>query len=212
MIKKFTFNALQENTYLIYDETHEAVIVDAGCYDRFEQETLRDFITENKLTVKALLSTHSHIDHVLGNAFVKRTFGIKLYQHPIDAETLRAVPLYAPMYGFPMFEASEAEEFLNESDVFSFGNTKLKVLFVPGHAPGHIAFYNEAEKYVIGGDVLFYQSIGRTDLPGGDFKTLINSIQTRLFTLPDDTKILPGHGPETTIGFEKKYNPFLKAY
>ena len=209
MIKAFTFNALQENTYLVYDETGAAVIVDAGCYDRREEAELQDFIISNNLTVRALLSTHSHIDHVVGNAFVKKTFGVKLYQHALDAETLRSVPLYAQMFGFPLYQPSEADLFLEENEVFVFGKTQLKVLFVPGHAPGHIAFYNEAEKYVLGGDVLFYQSIGRTDLPGGDFNTLIQSIRTRFFTLPDDITVYPGHGPETTIGFEKKHNPYL---
>ncbi|MBC8110694.1 MAG: MBL fold metallo-hydrolase [Verrucomicrobia bacterium] len=210
MVQTFTFNTLQENTYLIYDETREAIIIDAGCYSRAEEKLLTDFVSDNQLTVKALLATHSHIDHVLGNAFVKKTYGVKLHIHPKDETTLRSVKLYAAMYGFPAFQESEADGFLNEGDIFRFGNTDLKILFVPGHAPGHIAFYNEAEGYVIGGDVLFKQSIGRTDLPGSDFEVLMHSIRTQFFTLPDQTVVYAGHFGETTIGEEKKYNPFLK--
>jgi hydroxyacylglutathione hydrolase len=211
MVQTFTFNALQENTYVLYDQTQEAIIIDAGCYSRAEEKLLSAFINDKQLTVKALLATHSHIDHVLGNAFVKKTYSVKLHIHPKDEATLQSVKLYAAMYGFPAFQESEADSFLHEGDIFRFGNTALKILFVPGHAPGHIAFYNEAEGYVIGGDVLFKQSIGRTDLPGGDFEVLMHSIRTQFFTLPDQTVVYAGHFGETTVEEEKKLNPFLKG-
>ncbi len=208
-IKIFTFNALYENTYVLSDETNEAVIIDAGCYTKEEEEQLKNYIATNNLKVVALLSTHSHVDHVLGNAFVKKHFNTKLFVHKIDADTLRAVKVYAPIYGFINYQESEQDGFLDEGSIFKFGNTALKILFVPGHAPGHIAFYNEEEEYIIGGDVLFQNSIGRTDLPGGNFETLIKSIKTQFFPLKNDVKVYPGHGPFTTIGNEKKLNPFL---
>jgi len=208
-IKIFTFNALYENTYVLSDETNEAVIIDAGCYTKEEEEQLKNYINTNNLKVVALLSTHSHVDHVLGNAFVKKHFNTKLYVHKIDADTLRGVKVYAPIYGFINYQESEQDGYLEEGSIFKFGNTSLKILFVPGHAPGHIAFYNEEEFYIIGGDVLFQNSIGRTDLPGGNFETLIKSIKTQFFTLKNEVKVYPGHGPFTTIGNEKKLNPFL---
>jgi glyoxylase-like metal-dependent hydrolase (beta-lactamase superfamily II) len=147
---------------------------------------------------------------VLGNAFVKRTFGVPLRIHPLDEATLRAVAAYAPVYGFPRYEPAEADGYLEEGETVKFGDTQLKVLFLPGHAPGHIGFYSEPDGLLIGGDVLFRQSIGRTDLPGGNFDTLIRSITEKVFPLGDDVQVYPGHGPVTTVGYERLYNPFLK--
>ncbi len=209
-IKKFTFNALAENTYVLYDETKQCVIIDPGCYDKEEKEVLTDFIRSEKLEVKKLLNTHCHVDHVLGNAFVKHTYGVKLYIHQADEAVLRAVSVYASMYGFHQYEPAEPDHYLNEGDTVTFGTSTLHVLFVPGHAPGHIAFYNPDEKFCISGDVLFQASIGRTDLPGGDYTTLIRSIKTKLLPLGDDMVVFPGHGPKTTIGQEKRFNPFLQ--
>jgi hydroxyacylglutathione hydrolase len=208
-IQTFIFNALQENTYVLSDETQQAVIIDAGCYTSSEEKALQQYLTDNHLTVRALLSTHSHIDHVLGNAFVKKTFDVPLHVHELDAETLRSVPLYAPLYGFPAYQTSEPDGFLTPGSLFAFGNSALQILFVPGHAPGHIAFYHAGQNFIIGGDVLFRGSIGRMDLPGGDMKTLLHSIQTQFFTLPDETVVYPGHFATTTIGEEKKTNPFF---
>lgn len=207
-IKTFVFNPLMENTYVVYDESKECVIVDPGCYDLSERLELTDFIASNALTPVKLLNTHCHVDHVLGNAYCKRTFGIRLYAHKLDEPTLRAVKVYAPAYGISGYEESEIDEFLEEGDTVSFGTTELEVFFVPGHAPGHIAFFDRGSKQLISGDVLFRQSIGRTDLPGGDFDTLIRSIHTKLFGLDDSVEVFPGHGGTTTIGYEKKYNPF----
>lgn len=207
-IKSFVFNAFQENTYILYDETKECVIIDPGCYDKDEQGELAFFIKENTLNVNILLNTHCHVDHVLGNYFVKEKYKTKLYIHAQDEPVLKAVKVYAPNYGLQQYQEASPDVYMKEGDTISFGKQKLSVLFVPGHSPGHVAFYSAENKIVIGGDVLFKNSIGRTDLPGGNFDTLINSIHQKLFTLPDDVVVYPGHGPETTIGFEKKTNPF----
>lgn len=207
-IQIFTFNPFQENTYVLYDETKESIVVDPGCYEEEEKRELADFITSNQLKVSRLLNTHCHIDHVLGNAFVREKFNTKLYIHRNDEPVLRAVSAYAPNYGFRLYQETTPDGYLEEGDQIVVGSQKFEVLFVPGHAPGHVVFYNRKEKVVIGGDVLFQNSIGRTDLPGGSLDTLINSIHQKLFTLPDDVTVYPGHGPKTTIGFEKLTNPF----
>ena len=207
-IEIFTFNALGENTYVLYDETKECVIIDPGCYDRSEQQELKEYISENNLTPVKLLNTHCHVDHVLGNQFVKDFYKIKIYTSKEEEEALRAVKVYAPMYGFTNYAESEVDEIIKEGDIITFGNSKLEILFVPGHSVGHLAFYNKEEKICIGGDVLFRQSVGRWDLPGGNKDTLMNSIQTKLFKLDDDMVVYPGHGPETMIGLEKRTNPY----
>lgn len=207
-IRSLVFNGFQENTYVLYDETKSCVIIDPGCYDPYEKEELTELIAHHELTVTAILNTHGHIDHVLGNSFVRDKYKVKLYISAVDEPVMRAVKAYAGNYGFPQYQEALPDAYLKEGDVFTFGNQKLKVLFVPGHSPGHLAFYNEENKIVIGGDVLFRNSIGRTDLPGGNFETLIQSIHQKLFTLPDDVTVYPGHGPETTIGYEKRTNPF----
>lgn len=207
-VKTFTFNPFMENTYLVFDETSEAVIIDPGCYDKKEQDELVSFISENKLTVKLILNTHGHIDHVLGNYFAKNNFQVPLWIGDKDEETMRSVEAYASNYGFQNYQPATPDRLLNESEEVTFGNSTFKLLFVPGHSPGHIAFYNEAEGFIIGGDVLFDSSIGRTDLPGGDHDTLINSIHTQFFKFNDEMIVYPGHGGPTTIGKEKVSNPF----
>jgi hydroxyacylglutathione hydrolase len=207
-IKAFAFNPFQENTYVLHDETKECVIIDPGCFDTSEKLELTDFIASNGLRPVKLLNTHCHIDHVLGNAYCKRNFGIELSAHKKDEPVLRAVKAYASNYGFAGYEESEIDHYIDEGDVVQFGSTNLEVLFVPGHAPGHVAFYHADTKQLMGGDVLFRQSIGRIDLPGGDHSTLIKSIHEKLFTLSDDVEVFPGHGETTTIGYEKVYNPF----
>ena len=208
-VKSFTFNPFSENTYLLYDETGEAVIVDPGCYDKNERAELDDFIRENQLKPTLLLNTHCHIDHVLGNAHVKTQYKIPLWIHHNEEQILRAVSSYASNYGFPNYQDNEADHFIKEGEEIKFGNTLLQSLFVPGHAPGHLVFYHKESKTCIGGDTLFQQSIGRTDLPGGDHETLLRAIKAELFKLPDDVTVYPGHGPTTTIGFEKLNNPFV---
>lgn len=207
-IQNFVFNPFMENTYVLYDETKEAIIIDPGCYDQAEKDELVDFIESKGLKVVKLINTHCHIDHVFGNAFVKKKFQVSLYIHPEDEATLRSVEVYAPAYGFQDYQTTEADEFFQEGEKVKFGNSELDILFAPGHAPGHVVLVNQQEKICIGGDVLFDGSIGRTDLPGGDFDTLIQSIHEKLFALPDEVTVYPGHGGTTTIGKEKVSNPF----
>lgn len=207
-IQSFVFNPFQENTYVIYDETDECVIIDPGCYDKAERDELADFIEGNGLKVRMLLNTHCHIDHILGNTFVKERYHTQLFLHPTEEFVLNAQKILAPHYGMPLYQEAKPDGYLQEPNLVEFGDQKFSVLFVPGHSPGHIAFYNEKEKIVLAGDVLFRSSVGRTDLPGGNHNTLINSIHQKLFTLPNDVTVYPGHGGETTIGFEKTTNPF----
>jgi glyoxylase-like metal-dependent hydrolase (beta-lactamase superfamily II) len=208
-IKSFTFNPYQENTYLLYDEQGNGTLIDPGCFDLTERKELLDFVTEKKIRITQLLNTHCHIDHVLGNAWAKKTFGVKLLIHKEEAAVLKAVETYASNYGFNGFETSEADGFLAEDEEINVGDEMLKIIFVPGHAPGHVVFYHEASGRCIAGDTLFRGSIGRTDLPGGDHDLLLSKIRSELFTLPEKTVIYPGHGPETTIAFEKSHNPFV---
>lgn len=207
-VKSFTFNPFMENTYVVYDETKECVVIDPGCYEAHEKNDLKAFIDNNDLKVVKLLNTHCHIDHVLGNEFVKNEYKVDLYVHKQDEQTLRAVTAYAPSYGFAGYQESSVDQYLEEDKPVTFGNATLEVLFVPGHAPGHVAFVDHETKTIIGGDVLFQGSIGRTDLPGGDFDTLIKSIHNKFFPLGDDYIVYCGHGPETTIKSEKTSNPF----
>ena len=207
-VKTFAFNAFQQNMSVLYDDTKECVIVDPGCYEKHEQEELSQFIAQNELKVVKLLNTHCHIDHVLGNYFVAEKYKVDLYIHKEDLATLKGVPAYAPVYGFPMYTEKEPDHFLADGDVVKFGNTKLEVIFAPGHAPGHVVFFHRESKQLINGDVLFNGSIGRTDLPGGNHDQLIKSIHEKVFPLGDDVIVYCGHGPTTTIGKEKASNPF----
>jgi hydroxyacylglutathione hydrolase len=207
-IQSFEFNPFQENTYVVYDETKECVIIDPGCYDKEEEQILTTFIEANELQVTMLLNTHCHVDHVLGNWFVKKKYGVNLYIHQNEEIVLKAVKVYAPNYGMHQYQEAEPDGFLQENQSIKFGNQSLLVLFVPGHAPGHVAFYSVAEKQLLSGDVLFYNSIGRTDLPGGNYATLIESIHKKVFILPEEVVVHPGHGPVTSVGYEKKTNPF----
>ena len=211
-VKAFSFNPVEENTYVLYNEKRECCIIDPGFYFPEEKEEFKRFIEENNLQPILLLNTHCHLDHVFGNKFVHDTWGLLLHIHEKEKQMLDLAPASGQMWQLP-FENYEGELiFIKEDSRIEIGNDELEVRFAPGHSPGHVCFYDEADGFAISGDVLFSGSIGRTDLPGGDFHTLINSIQTQLFTFPDDTKIYCGHGPMTTIGFEKMNNPFVKLY
>ena len=212
IVTSFTFNPFSENTYVLHDETTECLVIDPGCYEKEEQQTLTHFVQEKGLRVVKLLNTHCHVDHVLGNKFISDTYGVPLTIHEADLSTLRAVAVYAPGYGFNHYEELLPADYFKADELLQFGNTTLQIKYTPGHAPGHVVFYHEASQTVIGGDVLFQRSIGRTDLPGGDYDTLIQSIKTQLFTLPDAVTVYPGHGPKTTIGEERKFNPFLRWF
>ena len=209
MIKSFTFNMVDENTYILYDDTKEAVIIDPGCSDAIEQKKLTDFIAANRLKVVRLLNTHCHLDHVLGNPLVVEKYGVGLEIHKNEIPVLNYAVASGLRYGIQVPEQPTPKAFLEENEIINFGDMQLKVLYAPGHSPGSICFYNEAENYLIGGDVLFFDSIGRTDLPGGNHEQLLESIKTRLMTLPDNVKVYSGHGQATTIGRERTNNPFL---
>ncbi len=210
-IKSFTFNPFQENTYIVYDETKECIIIDPGCYTDKERDELRKFITNEGLKPVKLINTHCHIDHVLGNKFVSELWDLELYMHKEDLPLLENAGNIGKMYGFEDYEGSPyPKHFLAQDVRLTFGESSFKILFTPGHAPGHICLYSKENNLVIAGDVLFQGSIGRTDLPGGDHNTLINSIKTQLFPLPNETQVFCGHGPSTNIGYEKKNNPFLQ--
>lgn len=209
-VKMFTFNAFQENTYVLYDETNECIIIDPGCSNRNEEDALVQFISENHLKPVKLVNTHCHIDHVLGNRFVADTYNLLLTSHPGEAETLFMQDHISGMYGMAYNKSPEITEFLEEGDTLAFGNTEMSVLFTPGHSPASISFYNKDTHDLIAGDVLFQGSIGRTDLPGGDYDTLISHIKNKFMMLPDDVIVYSGHGPSTTIGRERMSNPFLQ--
>ncbi len=207
----FTFNDFSENTYLIYDDSGECIIFDPGCNNEEERKTLIDVIESNNLTPVKLINTHCHIDHVLGNKFVSEKYNLPLISHEGEKQVLVMQPHVSSAYGISYDPSPEITETLADGDVVKFGNTELSVLFTPGHSPASISFYCKEAGIVIGGDVLFQGSIGRTDLPGGNFDTLANSIRTKFYTLPDETVVFCGHGPSTTVGEEKKNNPFVKG-
>jgi len=209
-IKTFTFNPIQENTYLVYDETNEAVVIDAGCLSEIEKRALKNYITDNNLTLKRVLNTHLHFDHQFGNKFLYTTYGIKPEACKADEYLLENVIAQTRSFGVEINEEAQTiGDYITDGQDLKFGNTTLKALHVPGHSPGSMAFYAEKEGILFAGDVLFRGSIGRTDLPKGDYATLIGSITGQLLTLPDSTVVYCGHGPSTTIGFERKNNPFL---
>ncbi|MCF8257106.1 MAG: MBL fold metallo-hydrolase [Flavobacteriales bacterium] len=208
--KVFAFNPFQENTYIIWDGEGQCAIIDPGCYDPDEKEELGAFITNEKLTPVKLLNTHCHVDHVLGNRFVAERYGLGLEMHRDDVPVLEAVPRYAMNYGFDTGEMVRPTTFLNDGETVKVGKLEIEILHVPGHSPGSVCFYHRASAHVIAGDALFQGSIGRTDLPGGDHAQLIQAIKSKLLTLPDGVSVHPGHGPSTTIGFEKRHNPFLQ--
>lgn len=210
VIKVFIFNPFQENTYILHDETNESVIIDAGCISDSEKKQLQQYILENNLTVKHLLNTHLHLDHQFGNKFIFDTYQIAPEAHHEDEFLLENVVAQARSYGFQINEsAQKIGNYIDENQEIVFGNSILKVIHVPGHSPGHLAFYLEAEEAIFVGDVLFKGSIGRSDLPKGDFATLIRSIKNKLMPLPDSTVVYSGHGPITSIGDEKLNNPYL---
>tara|TARA_B100000676_G_scaffold222741_1_gene219951 strand:+ start:924 stop:1562 length:639 start_codon:yes stop_codon:yes gene_type:complete len=208
-IKSFTFNPYQENTYLIFDDSKEAVIIDPGNYEAYENESISKFIDENKLQLKKIILTHCHIDHCLGNKYLNEKYGAELLIPFDERDLYKNVENIATLFGFANYSHLDENEYLKEKDKIEFGDIKLDVLFLPGHSPGHLAFYFKNDNVCFSGDVLFYNSIGRTDLPGGDHDTLINSIKNKLFLLNPNTIIYPGHGQKTTLKNEMKDNPFL---
>lgn len=211
-LKRFTFNPVQENTYVLYDHTGEGAIIDCGCMSQEEEATLKNFIDEQNIKPRLLLNTHLHFDHTWGNAWAMRTWDMKAYCHEADlamplkpSEQLKLFGIHTSLENLP----DEAYNLIKQGDIISFGETQLEVRYVPGHSPGHVAFYCPSEGLVISGDTLFAGDIGRTDLWGGSYEQLIDSIKTQLFSLPEKTIVYPGHGPETSISQEKAYNPYF---
>jgi len=210
IIKTFTFNPVMVNTYVLHDETSEAIVIDAGCFNQREKSILHDYLVSNKLTVKRLINTHLHFDHQFGNRYMFETYGVMPEAHQSDEFLLERVKAKAIIFGFPISEDAQAlGSYLNEGDKVTAGNMALRCIHVPGHSPGHLAFYNENQDVLFCGDILFQGSIGRTDLEQGDHELLISGIQQKLLILPANTKVYPGHGPSTNIGYEKNHNPYL---
>jgi glyoxylase-like metal-dependent hydrolase (beta-lactamase superfamily II) len=210
-VQKFTFNPFQENTYILYDESKECIIIDPGSYSGAEQDQLFSFIESHNLKPVKLVNTHCHIDHICGNKFVADTWNLELEASLDDAYNLDLSVQAGIKYGVPIVPSPEITVDLKEGATIRFGNSELQILSTPGHSKGSLSFYAAADQFVIAGDALFQMSIGRTDLPGGDYDTLIQAIRTKLFTLPGETLVYSGHGDETTIEFEIKNNPFLNA-
>lgn len=211
-ITSFVFSPVQENTYVVHNETGDCIIVDPGCYFGNERNELKEFIQDSGLAPKYLLNTHCHLDHVFGNKFIHDTYGLTLHLHEKEKPLLDYAPTSGLSWGLPFDNYRGDLIFLREGEVIRLGEDELKVLFTPGHSPGHIAFYCAKQNFVLSGDVLFRQSIGRTDLPGGNLETLLTSIREVLFVLPDETIVYAGHGEETTVGVEKRGNPYLKGF
>jgi glyoxylase-like metal-dependent hydrolase (beta-lactamase superfamily II) len=209
-IKSFVFNHFMVNSYILYDETGECVVVDAACYEPEEEDELRSFIHDNHLKLVRNLNTHCHIDHVLGNDFIAREYGIRPEYHKDSVPFFHTVKEIGSSFGYHVDKIHEPARYLDDGETIQWGTSSLKVLFTPGHAAGSVCFSNEDQKFVITGDVLFKDTIGRTDLPTGDFDQLMNSIRTKLFTLPAVTVVYPGHGPETSVGYEMEHNPFIR--
>ena len=208
-VKSFVFSPIQENTYLLYNEFNECLIIDPGCYFPEEQDKLKAFITQSNLKPWMLLNTHCHLDHVFGNKFVAETYKLTLQLHEKEKLLLDYAPTSGLMYNMPFDNYAGDYIYLKEGDIIKPGEDELKVIEAPGHSPGHICFYCAKQNFIISGDVLFNRSIGRTDLPGGNHETLIKNIREKLFVLPDETVVYSGHGPVTTIGEEKRDNPYL---
>jgi hydroxyacylglutathione hydrolase len=208
-IQAFPNNPYQENTYLLYDDSGNCAIIDPGMYTAAEQNAVVNFIKDQKLTPVLLLNTHCHIDHVLGNKFVFDQYGLKPQFNEGELVVLDAMPVWSQQSGIRYELSPLPDTFLPETGTITFGNTTLDLIFAPGHSPAHLCFYSKADGIIVGGDVLFRGSIGRTDLPGGNHDQLLKNIRENLFTLPNEVVVYPGHGPETTIGYEKQHNPFF---
>lgn len=210
-VKSFIFNTLQENTYIIYNEKHECVIVDAGNFTDSENSEINNYIDGNNLVPKMLLSTHSHIDHVMGNAVLSSKYNIPLAACPVERAYYNKVWMYAEVFGikFTQDMCIYPSIDLAEGEIIKIGDDGLKVLYTPGHAKGHVSFYSEKDGFVLTGDTLFRRGIGRSDFPGGSYEQLENSLKNVLYKLPDGTVVYPGHGPITTIGEEKRNNYYI---
>jgi glyoxylase-like metal-dependent hydrolase (beta-lactamase superfamily II) len=210
-INTFVFNPFYENTIVVSSDSGNALIFDPGCYEIYEIEELTDFVRLNDLTVKGIINTHCHIDHVLGNFAIKQKYGTRLSIPVNEKEMFDAVAAYSLQWGITNYQAAQVDEYITEGTAIVLDELSFQTIEVPGHSPGHLMFYESDQQVIIGGDVLFRESIGRTDLPGGDHEALISNIQNKVYTLPEEVEVYPGHGPVTTIGYEKNHNPFVKG-
>lgn len=209
-VKSFTFNPIQENTYILYNEKKDCCIIDPGCYFSAEEDELKAFIEQQELRPVLLLNTHCHLDHVFGNNFINRTWGLPLWIHQNEKQVLDFAPLSGQNFQLPFEEYTGDICYLLPGQQLMIGADALLILATPGHSPGSVSFYCAKDDFVISGDALFKESIGRTDLPGGNFDTLKESIVTNLYTLPPTCTVYPGHGGHTTIGHEIVFNPYVK--
>ncbi|MEI6151170.1 MAG: MBL fold metallo-hydrolase [Chitinophagia bacterium] len=209
-IQDFCFSAFQENTYVLYNEFKEAIIIDPGCYTRIEEKILTDFIRKENLKPTLLLNTHCHLDHVFGNNYVSETYGLTAHIHPNEQIVLDRLPEAAAKWGVPTDAYRGPIQYIQEGELISFGKDSFKVLLTPGHSPGSVCFYNSQQDFLMGGDLIFKDGVGRTDLPGANPNDLIKSIREQIFPLPDSLTIYSGHGPVTTWGREKEHNPYIK--
>ena len=208
-IQSFTFNPFQENTYIIYNDDKECWIVDPGMYDSAEVSFFTKYIDDNDLTPVSIINTHTHLDHIFGVAALKEKYNIPFGIHQKDLPVLDGAAGSAVLFGFDFKDAPTPDFYIEDSKPYALGNDEVQVILAPGHSPGSIVFYYPIGKWAISGDVLFNGSIGRTDLLGGNYEQLINSIKTQMYILPDEVVVHSGHGPSTTIGNEKASNPFV---
>jgi hydroxyacylglutathione hydrolase len=208
-IYKFVFSPIDVNSYILSDDSGDCAIIDCGCYNKDENSQLEEFIKENNLNPVLLLNTHCHLDHIFGNKFILERYGLRTHSSELEETNRRNAVQHAMIFGLSMEKSPEPAGFIKDNERITFGKCSLTALHVPGHTTGSLAFYSENDECVFTGDALFAGSIGRTDLPGGDYPTLINSIKSRLFVLPASTVIYSGHGPESTIGDEMKTNPYF---
>ncbi|MFY7651380.1 MAG: MBL fold metallo-hydrolase [Chitinophagaceae bacterium] len=209
-LQSFCFSPIQENTYIIYNEEKLAAIVDPGCYDDYEKKKLSKFIEDNNLNPVLLLQTHCHLDHVFGSKYVAEKYKLAMHIHPLEEVMIPLAEQSGILWNMPFSMYNGSLVYMNDNDTIYLGSDKLQVLLMPGHSPGSVGFYAEKEGWILSGDVLFRDSIGRTDLPYGNYNQLIQSITAKLWPLPDNTKVFSGHGSYTTIGYEKRNNPFLQ--
>lgn len=210
-IEIFTFNAFQENTYLLQDETGEAILVDPGMSDSREEEEFCRFVNDKNIRIVKIVNTHCHIDHVMGNAFSVGRFQCPLLYPKGEQIVLESSIQVAKLYNLSYDPSPNADEFIAEGDTIEFGNSSVRVIAAPGHSPDHVVLVQDIERFVIGGDVLFRGGVGRTDLPGGNESQLCESIEKKIYTLPADFMVYPGHGPSTKIGLEMKSNPYVNS-
>ena len=208
-IKTFVFNPFQENTYLLYDKSRQCIIIDPGMFAEAEKNDLVNFIESAGLTPEAVVNTHCHVDHMLGCHFLKEKYHVPFYIHRMELQTLETAQQFGDFFGLKIEQIPVPDHYLKDNEDFTFGSSSLRILHVPGHSEGSIALYSEPDSFILTGDVLFCGSIGRTDLPGGDYSTLIGSIREKLVPLPGNVIVYPGHGQNTTIQHEHDTNPFL---